>query len=140
MTYDNPLRPSGHEAYDIGTVIRFKGVDDEPGSRRYEYVGVYNIIDARRKHVMRDHEDGILYETTNIDQFEVAPVIPEPGQRWSRNGAGNSTYNAVIKGVVDFDDGVGPLVAYIFDDGGTGIGGAPFLRPLAKFLETYTPA
>lgn len=124
MTYDNPLRPSGHEAFDVGTVIEYE--DGESGIT-YEYLGKF----ATDKHVVRSREDGVLYETYSPAEYRVHVDKPKTGTRWGRKKApGEATI--VVRGHFDLDDGAGVHVVYNFEGDGP-----RYTRSLTEFARFY---
>lgn len=131
MTYDNPLRPSGDEVFDVGSVVAFK-TENRPA---YEYLGVYRT----GKHVMRGLEDGYLYETLSggIQQYRLHVDIPEIRSRWTRKKHGVDT--VTIVGVVDFDDGGGVQVGYVYDGEDGDARRRRYLRNIVEFTEAYKP-
>lgn len=131
MTYDNPLRPSGHEAYDIGTVIKHRTAGS---GVRYEYVGTYSPQLSTIKHVLRDQGDGLLYETTNLEDYIEHVEPPVKGSTW-RTQASHST--VTVHAVVDVDDGVGDSVVYSYSYDKEQQIPYRYIKSLAGFMEGF---
>lgn len=125
MTYENPLRPSGAEAFDVGTVIEFK----EGSGSTYEYLGAYRLdMHGVERHVIRDRADGFVYETSGIHLYRAYVAPPGPGSRWAGGVA------VTVVDTVSLGDDEATYVAYRLPGNPT-----VNFRTLEQFTEVYKP-
>lgn len=95
--------------FDIGTVVKHRTAGS---GVRYEYVGTYSPQLSTIKHVLRDQGDGLLYETTNLEEYIEHVEPPKKDSTWRSK---MTLATVTIHATVDFDDGYGDSVVYSYN-------------------------
>jgi hypothetical protein len=127
--FDNPKRPSGDEAFDIGDLIRYRS----GGATTYEYEGVLGTDAAW--HILRDHADGRLYKTSADGITDYDHVPPRPGEVWAFRLFDGSLTRAHVKGVFE-DDGT-TYITYRVERAHPGTEAFYLTRPVGSFREAF---